>query len=99
MFGREFDIEHTEANLMGLHIAKVIDNMDPLALERIRVRILGIHDWENEDEENSIWCDHIAPSKSGSGEIPDIDDFVYVMFLDIHNPMSACWLGWVRHGN
>lgn len=94
MFGHEHSINN-EVNLSGLFIGLVVDNMDPKALERVKIRVLGVHDIENEDEENCIWAAHIAPSKQSSGEIPDVGDFVYVMFMQ-NNPMNPCWLGWVR---
>ena len=85
-----------EVSLAGLHIALVVENMDPKALERVRVRVLGVHDMSNEDPENSLWAEHCAPSKSTSGEIPDKGDYVYVMFLQ-DNPTTIIWLGWVRY--
>ena len=72
-----------------------MDNLDPKALERIKVRVMGVHDMENTNKENAMWAQHCAPSKSCSGEVPDKDDYVYVMFLG-NNPMSPIWLGWVR---
>lgn len=85
----------TEVDLGGIFIGLVVENMDPKALERVRVRVIGVHDMENTSKDNSIWANHIAPSKSNSGEIPDIDDYVYVMFLQ-RDPMAPCWLGWCR---
>lgn len=99
MFEREYDYGAHEAYLGGIHIGKCITNSDPLALERVRVRILGVHDMTVEDEENSIWAVHIAPSKSNSGEVPDPDDWVYCVFLDKNDPMSCAWIGWVRVGS
>lgn len=93
MLGKEYSIDN-EVSLSGIFIAKVINNLDPKALERIRVRIIGVHDMENQDPENSIWAQHCKYSKQNSGEIPDIDDFCYVMFLQ-NDPMSCIWLGWV----
>lgn len=94
MFSYEYQY-NSEVNLNGIFIGLVVDNADPKALERIKVRVLGVHDMENEDPENCIWCSHIAPSKSNSGELPDKDDFVYVTFLQ-GDPMNALWLGWCR---
>lgn len=96
MLGFEYDYRSTDCTLEGIKIGIVVDNADPLCLERIRVRVIGVHDMNNEDKENSIWASHLAPSKSNSGEIPDIDDFVYIQFMDYTDPMSALWLGWVR---
>jgi hypothetical protein len=94
MFGYELSLNN-EADLGGIFIALVVDNKDPKALERIKVRVLGVHDIENTNKDNSIWANHVAPSKSNSGEIPDINDFVYVMFLQ-KDPSACCWLGWLR---
>lgn len=93
MLGYEYN--SPEVNLSGIFIGKVVDNADPKALERIKIRVIGVHDMENEDKKNSIWAAHLAPSKSNSGEIPDIDDFLYVTFLQ-NDPSSCVWLGWVR---
>ena len=65
-------------------------------MERVLVRVLGIHDMENEKLENAIWADNLAFSKFSSGDIPDVGDFVYVMFPNVNNPMKVLWLGWVR---
>ena len=94
MFGYDLRIDQ-EVDLSGLYIGLVVDTSDPKALERIKVRVIGVHDMDNEDKENSVWADHIAPSKGKSGEVPTVGDFVYVMFLQ-RNPMCPCWLGWVR---
>jgi hypothetical protein len=94
MFGIEHSLDN-EVDLGGIFIALVVDNMDPKALERVRVRVLGVHDMDNKIKDNSIWANHIAPSKSKSGEIPDIDDYVYVQFLQ-KDPMCPIWLGWLR---
>lgn len=94
MFGYELKTDN-EIDLGGIFIGQVIDNADPKALERIRVRVIGVHDMDNTSKDNSIWAQHIAPSKSNSGEIPDVDDFVYIMFFQ-KDPNAALWLGWVR---
>lgn len=93
MFGLEQNL-FSEVDLSGIFIAQVVDNADPKCLERIRIRVLGVHDMFNEDKENSIWANHIKPSKSNSGEIPDLNDYVYVLFLK-NDPMHPLWLGWV----
>lgn len=93
MLGKEFT--QGDVNLSGIFLAKVIENKDPKALERVRVRVLGVHDFENKDPRNSVWAQHCAFSKGTSGEIPDIDDFVYVMFFQ-NDPMNIVWLGWAR---
>jgi hypothetical protein len=94
MFGIEYST-NSEVDLKGIFIALVVDNADPKALERIKIRVLGVHDMENENPDNSLWASHIAPSKSASGELPDKDDFVYVQFLQ-GDPMNPLWIGWCR---
>lgn len=96
MNNKDFNPTASEVSLAGIHIAKVVDNNDPKAMERVLVRVLGIHDMENEKLDNAIWADRIAFSKFSSGDIPDVDDFVYVMFPKGNNPMKVLWLGWVR---
>lgn len=94
MFGLEYNLNN-EIDLGGMFIGLVVENMDPKAMERVRVRVIGVHDMTNEDPNNSIWANHVAYSKSNSGEIPDKGDYVYIMFLQ-RSPMHPCWLGWVR---
>lgn len=94
MFGFEHKLD-SEVDLGGMFIAEVVENLDPKALERVRVRVIGVHDMKNTEPNNSIWANHMAYSKSNSGEIPDIGDYVYVMFLQ-KSPMHPIWMGWVR---
>ena len=94
MFGYEHRLDN-EVDLGGIFIGLVVDNADPKAIERVRVRVIGVHDMDNTSKDNSIWAQHIAPSKSNSGEVPDIDDYIYIMFLQ-KDPLSPVWLGWVR---
>lgn len=92
----EYKLHGSDANLAGIHIALVVDNQDPKCCERVKVRVIGIHDMQNDVPENSIWAQHMAPSKGTSGEVPRAGDFVYVMFRDIQDPMSCLWMGYVR---
>ena len=94
MLGREYNISN-EVDLNGIFIALVVENMDPKAIERVRVRVIGVHDMENLDPSNSIWAQHLAPSKQNSGEIPDKDDYIYVTFLQ-GDSQTPVWLGWCR---
>ncbi len=82
--------------LNGIHIAQVVDNNDPKAMERVLVRVIGIHNMDNDRIENAIWADRVAFSKFSSGDIPDVGDYIYVIFPDVKNPMRILWLGWVR---
>jgi len=95
MFSREFNFE-ADASLDGYKLALVVDNSDPLCLERVRVRVLGVHDMENIKDENSIWALHLAASKQASGEIPDKDDWIYVVFPEKNVCEYCLWLGWAR---
>ncbi|NCP97761.1 hypothetical protein GW796_05910 [archaeon] len=94
MLGREYNLDN-EVNLSGIFIAEVINNLDPKALERVRVRVIGVHNMNNNNPNHSVWANHCAFSKGLSGEIPDIGDFVYVQFIQ-NDPMNLVWLGWVR---
>ena len=88
-----------DVDLSGIKIAQVIDNYDPLCIERVLVRVVGVHDMSNDVPENAIWARHMAPSKASSGEIPDIGDWLYVTFLNSEDPMSIIWWGWLRTVN
>jgi hypothetical protein len=95
MFGYELKHNNEVDLLHGIFIGKVVDNMDPKGLERVRVRVIGVHDMEKEEKDNSIWAEHCAPSKQTSGELPDPDDWLYVSFVH-GSPMMCIWHGWVR---
>lgn len=98
MFGLDYQLP-TDCNLSGLKIAEVINNVDNTAQERVWVRVIGVHDMDIKEPEYCIVAHHLAPSKSNSGEIPDVGDYIWVMFPDVNNPMYCLWLGWVRHGS
>ena len=91
----DWQVNGSDAQLNGIHIALVVDNNDPKAMERVLIRVIGIHNMENDKIENAIWADRIAFSKYSSGDIPDVGDFLYVVFPD-NDPMRVLWLGWVR---
>lgn len=91
MFSREYDIKGSDNDLRGLFIGKVINADDPKAQERLAVQVLGVH-----ADGVYVWAQHCAYSKNSSGDIPEKDDYVYVMFLDPNNPLSAVWLGVVK---
>ena len=92
----DFNPYGSDVDLRGINIAIVVDNNDPKALERVLVRVLGIHDMNNTSIDNAIWADRVAFSKYSSGDIPDVDDYLYVIFPDTKDPMHILWLGWVR---
>jgi hypothetical protein len=86
-------------NLNNLYIAKVLNNADPLKQERVFCRVIGMHDIIDKfsDKEYGIWINNGIAIKNFSGYIPDIDDFIYVMFVNDNDPMHAVYFGIVRH--
>jgi len=99
------DIEYTDVSLNGIFIGKVLNNQDPLARERLYVRVIGVHDIEDKFKKKDfgIWVDHCAPSLYRTGDIPDVDDEVWVQFLNDNsdgiNPNAGIWLGCVLKNN
>lgn len=93
---RDYDLYGSDVDLRGMKIAKVIDNKDPKGTERVLVSVLGVHDYDNASLANSAWADRCAYSKFSSGDIPDIGDFLYVIFPDHRDPMRIVWMGWCR---
>jgi len=94
----------SDVTLDGIFIAKVLNNIDPLARERVFVRVLGVHDISDgfKDKTFGIWCDHKTASKYHAGDIPDIDDEVTMEFKTnngIRNPNSGWWSGVVLKNN
>jgi hypothetical protein len=88
-----FKLEDSEGgvNLTGIFIGKVVQNQDPKGLMRVEVTIPGLT-----DSNVSIWCDYCSPVKSSSGPIPSVGDYLYVMFRNPSDPMSAIYLGYVQ---
>jgi hypothetical protein len=83
-------------SLRGIKIAKVINNLDPKSQERIKVRVLGVHNINNDASTNSVWAHHCSPLRSASGDLPEAGEFVYVMFPNEDDPMSIIWLGYAK---
>lgn len=96
MYGIENKLQGNDVSLSGMFLAKVLKNPDAKAQERVWVRVLGIHDMEDPDKEYGIWSHHLAYSKGASGEIPEIDDWLWVVFPDHYNPNICLYLGWSR---
>jgi hypothetical protein len=92
----DWDGNGSDVRLDGIKVALVVDNNDPKACERVLVRIIGVHDMENDHIDNAIWADHISFSKFSSGDIPDKGDYLYVVFPDTTSPTKVLWMGWVR---
>lgn len=83
-------------DLSGIKIALVVSNEDPKGQERLLVRVLGVHNLENESKDNAIWAYHCAPTRNASGDLPEAGDFVYVLFPSRSDCMTIIWLGFVR---
>jgi len=96
----------TRMDLNGLKVAKVIKVKDPKNQERILVRVLGVHEDltdENildklgiEPDDYGIWATHCSPIRA-KAELPELNDWVWVMFPNPRNPMFIVWLGFVRY--
>lgn len=82
--------KYDENNLSGIFRAIVEDNMDPLKLARVRVRVPMIHGVAGGSNylatEQIPWATPINPSGSGydhgSCLVPDVGDLVFVLFED-----------------
>jgi hypothetical protein len=96
MYGIDMGLNGSDCSLEGIKIAKVISNGDPKAQERVYIRVVGVHNMDSTDPDYGIWAHHLAPSKSNSGEIPDVGDYIYVVFPDKADPNNVLWLGWCR---
>jgi hypothetical protein len=83
---------------INFYIGKVLNNIDEYKQERIFVRVLGIHNIEDnfQDKTYGIWLENGIAKKSISGDIPDIDDFVYIIPQD-EFCQTGIYLGVVRH--
>ena len=82
--------QYGENGLSGIYRAFVVDNMDPLKLARVRVRVPmlhGVSDGPNYLNDTQVpWATPITPAGSGydhgSCMVPDVGDLVFVMFED-----------------
>lgn len=88
MFGIENGLP--DVDLSGIHIGKVVNNQDAKGLLRVEVTIPGIT-----AENVTLWAQRVSPTKFAS-DTPAIGDYLYVMFLNPHDPMSAVWIGYVN---
>lgn len=81
-----------EITLDGIFEAKVLDNKDPYNSERLLVSVGAIH-----AEDVGVWAEHVCYSNNVSGDVPMINDTVYVMFLKDFNgdcsPFRCVWVG------
>jgi len=68
----------------GMYRGKVLDNLDPDELGRLKIQVLGVFD--EIESEDIPWAIPAYPIFSGSGDgygyfaIPEIDSFVWVFF-------------------
>jgi len=99
MHGNEFNFfGGSDCDLSGIKLAQVVSNIDPTAQERVMVRVLGVHNMSNTtDPDYSIMAHHCAPSNNSSGDIPNVGDWLYVMFTDVNNPNQCIYLGYARY--
>jgi len=82
-----------------IRIAKVLSNKDPLAQERLKVNVMGVHNiYLTDDNDTGIWAHHCSPIKYSSGSLPIYGDMVYVWF-DEKMPNDAIWMGHVISSN
>jgi len=80
-------------NLQGIYIAEVLNNLDPKERERVYCRVIGVHDMESE---NGIWIENGISNYYESGNIPQIGQKIYIMFL--HNDCNkAIYFGQVKY--
>ena len=96
MYGMDFELKGCDVTLDGLKIGVVVENSDPTAQEKVLVRVIGVHDMKNTDPNYGVIARHCAFSKGTSGEIPEIGDYLYVMFIN-GDPNQCVWIGFVRH--
>ncbi len=95
MLQKEIALFDNNITLEGIYIGEVISGKDPKMRGRALVRIIGLHDFEDEDESNSIWAEMCSPTQHGF-EAPEIGNFVYIMFRSKFDPSSAIYLGYVN---
>jgi len=97
-------MDSPDVSLNGIFIAKVLNNKDPLARERLFVRVIGVHDVSDnfKNKEFGIWIEHCTPSLYTTGDIPPINSEVYMMFISYNGspcPNMGIWIGCVLKNN
>ncbi|TQV71694.1 VgrG protein [Aliikangiella marina] len=81
---------HTLGSLQSVHLAQVVDNADPDARNKIKVRLLAT--------EMEIWASVVVPSAGegyGFSCLPKIEETVVIAFV---SPEQACVLGSIWAG-
>lgn len=76
----------------GIYEGKIIDNVDPLKLNRVKIRVLFLHGTPHDKGPTSNylkdtdlpWAQCVQPLSNISW-VPDIGDIVYVQFLNGHS--------------
>ena len=81
---------HTLGNLNSLHLAQVIDNVDPEARGRIKVRLQA--------SPMELWASVVAPSAGngyGASFVPRLEEIVVLAFIDQDLPLvlGSIWTG------
>jgi hypothetical protein len=76
------------ATLSGIYRAAVVNNADPMSLNRVQISVLGTPG-------ASGWAMACAPYSSGGNvSVPPVGETVWVMFEN-GDSNSPVWLGWM----
>lgn len=75
------------SNLFGVYRAVVEDNMDPLKIGRVRIRVPMVHGYSSSGVKTADlpWASPCMPSAGygyGSFIVPEVGEYVFVMFED-----------------
>jgi len=90
-------------DLSGIYIAKVLSNTDEKQRERIFIRVIGVHNIEDNftNKEFGIWSENANSTPYMSGYIPNVDAYVYVMFIKdsmgVYDTQRCVYFGEVRY--
>lgn len=84
--------ENFSERFLGIYHAKVTDHGDPLSLDRVRVRAVGVHTEDLTELPDNLcpWAEVSAPYKMSIS--PTKDDWVYIMFIN-GDPMRPLVIG------
>lgn len=96
------DYENLKRKIFWQMIGIVEDNFDPLEEGRLKVRIFGLTDKKDENDDYIIptsclpWARSGCINSSGAFSVPKIGSYVYINAGDIYNPI---WTGMVYLNN